>query len=64
MNIVYTQIKELLTANAGRSALGRPGWLRRASTPYAGLSSDSGQCHKRQNAGCPPPGGAPDPAGI
>lgn len=53
--------KELLTTNAGMSALGMPGWLHKVSKPSAELGSDPGRCHTRRIAEYLPPACAPGP---
>lgn len=58
---LYIQWKWLLTANAGMSAPGKPGWLHKANKPSAEPDNVLGRCRTRRNAECPPPACAPGP---
>lgn len=55
------QLKDALTVNAGKSAPGTPGWLRKVNTPSAEPGSVLGRCHTRQNEECLAPTCAPGP---
>lgn len=53
-----------LTANAGMSAPGKPGWWHRVNKPFAETGSGPGRCRTHRNGECLLPACAPDPEEI
>lgn len=53
-----------LTANAGMSAPGKPGWWHRVNKPFAEMGSGPGRCRTHRNGECLLPACAPDPEEI